>query len=101
MDWYRDHYLPTPDSALDPRASPLLADELAGLPPAHVAVAGFDILRDEGEEYARRLDDAGVPVTLQRHSTLVHGFANAVGMGRAARTAMLEVAAALRAGVAA
>ena len=101
MDWYRDHYLPTPDSALDPRASPLLADELAGLPPAHVAVAGFDILRDEGEEYARRLDDAGVPVTLQRHSRLVHGFANAVGVGRAARAAMLEVAAALRAGVAA
>jgi acetyl esterase len=65
-----------------------------------VAVAGFDVLRDEGEEYASRLRDAGVPVTLQRHSGLIHGFANAIGVGRSSRAAMLEVAAALRAGLA-
>jgi acetyl esterase len=65
-----------------------------------VAVAGFDVLRDEGEEYASRLRDAGVPVTLQRLSGLIHGFANAIGVGRSSRAAMLEVAAALRAGLA-
>jgi acetyl esterase len=101
MDWYRGHYLPATDAALDPRASPVLADDLNGLPPAHLAVAGFDVLRDEGEEYARRLDEAGVSVTVSRHTGLVHGFANAVGVGRAGRAAMLEVAAALRAGLAA
>jgi acetyl esterase len=100
MDWYRGHYLPDVGAALDPRASPVLAGDLDGLPPAHVAVAGFDVLRDEGEDYAQRLRDAGVPVTLRRHAALIHGFANAVGVGRSARAAMLEVAAALRAGLA-
>ena len=80
---------------------PVLADDLAGLPPAHVAVAGFDVLRDEGEEYATRLQEAGVPVTVRRHAGLVHGFCNTVNVGRASRAAMLEVTAALRAGLAA
>jgi acetyl esterase len=99
MDWYRDHYLASPGAALDPRASPLLAEDLDGLPPAHVAVAGFDVLRDEGEEYASRLRAAGVPVTVGRHSGLIHGFANTVGVGRASRSAMAEAVAALRAGL--
>jgi acetyl esterase len=100
MDWYREHYLADAGEALDPRASPLLAAGLAGLPPAHVAVAGFDVLRDEGEEYAHRLGAAGVPVTVSRHGGLIHGFANIVGLGRASRAAMREVTAALRAGLA-
>jgi acetyl esterase len=101
MDWYREQYVPTRDAAFDPRVSPLLADDLAGLPPAHVAVAGFDVLRDEGEEYATMLQEAGVPVTVRRHAGLVHGFCNTVNVGRASRAAMLEVTAALRAGLAA
>jgi acetyl esterase len=101
MDWYRDHYLPEAGMALDPRASPLLAGDLSGLPPAHVALAGFDVLRDEGLEYADRLRDAGVPVTVGRHTGLIHGFANMVGLGRASRVAMEAAAAALRAGLAA
>jgi acetyl esterase len=100
MDWYRDHYLPNADAAFDPRASPVLADDLGGLPPAHVAVAGFDVLRDEGEEYATRLREAGVPVTVHRHAGLVHGFCNTVSVGRASRAAMLEVTGALNAGLA-
>ena len=52
MDWYREHYLPDEDAAADPRVSPVLASNLAGLPPAHVVTAGFDVLRDEGEDYA-------------------------------------------------
>jgi acetyl esterase len=100
MDWYRNNYLPDTDAALDPRASPVLAEDLAGLPPTHVAVAGFDVLRDEGVEYAGRLRDAGVDVSLSRYTSLIHGFCNAVAVGRSSRVAMLEVAAALRAGVA-
>lgn len=101
MDWYRDHYLPDAEAALDPRASPLLAGDLSGLPPAYVATAGFDPLRDEGEAYAGRLRAAGVPVALRRHRGLVHAFANATGVGRTGRDAMLEAAGALAVGLSA
>lgn len=62
-------------------------------------MAGFDPLRDEGEAYARRLDEAGVPVTLRRHSGLVHGVINATGVGHTGREALLEAAGALRGGL--
>ena len=97
MDWYRGHYLAgREDAARNWHASPLLAPELAGAPPAYIVVSGFDPLRDEGTAYAQRLRAAGVEVTLRLHSGLVHGFANAVGFGRAAPAAMLEAARALR-----
>jgi acetyl esterase len=101
MDWYRVHYLPDEEAALDPRASPILAEELSGLAPAYVVSAGFDPLRDEAEDYARRLAAAGVPVALRRHADFVHGFVNAVGIGGRSREAMLELASALRVGLAA
>jgi acetyl esterase len=78
--------------ALDPRASPVLADLPAGLAPAYVVTAGFDPLRDEGETYARKLADAGVPVELKRFPDQVHGFFHLVGVGRSGRAAMAEVA---------
>ena len=99
MDWYRAHYLPDESAARDPRASPVLATDLAGLPPAHVVTAGFDPLRDEGEDYAGLLQDAGVPVRLTRERRLIHGFVNATSVGRSPRRAMLEIASALRAGL--
>jgi acetyl esterase len=92
MDWYRGHYLPSDAAALDPRASPLLAPDVSGLPPAMVLTAGFDVLRDEGEAYAHRLEAAGVPVRLRRQSSLIHGFCNATGVSRPAATAMAEAA---------
>jgi acetyl esterase len=100
MDWYRDHYLANADDAGDPRCSPLLAEDLSPVPPAYVCLANFDPLRDEGIAYAARLRAAGVPVTLRVHPGLVHGFANAPLISRSARSAMLELAAAVRGGLA-
>lgn len=73
MDWFLDCYLPDREQRTWPDASPVAAD-LAGLPPAVVATAEFDPLRDEGDEYARRLATAGVPVTHLPFDGLVHGF---------------------------
>jgi acetyl esterase len=98
MDWYRGHYLGGQDPS-DPRVSPLLADDLAGLPPAYVAVSGFDVLRDEGEAYARAMAAAGVTVGLRRHDRLIHAFVNSTGVGTSSREAFLEACGALRAGI--
>ena len=70
----------------------LRAEDLSGLPPAYVVTAGFDPLRDEGEAYAERMREAGVPVALRRHPGLIHGFANLTAVSPSARAAMLEVA---------
>ena len=77
-----------------------LAEELTGLTPAYIATAGFDPLRDEGEEYGGRLRAAGVPVALHRHEGLIHAFVNAIGVGHIGRDALLEAAGALRVGLA-
>ena len=100
MDWYRAHYLPEPTAASDPRVSPLLATDLRGLPPAIIVTAGFDVLRDEGEAYARRLHDAGIRVELRRAAGQIHGFANAIGVSRAARKVMDEATSRVRAALA-
>jgi len=97
VQWYRAQYLRGPEDALDSRASPLLAPSLAGLPPAFVLTAGCDILSDEGEAYAGRLRQEGVPVKLSRFEGQIHGFFTMGRLIPAARTAMQEAAAALRA----
>ena len=79
------------------RASPLSVAELAGLPPAHVVTAGFDPLRDEGEAYAMRLMEAGVPTTLRCYGSMIHGFASMGGVVDAARWAVDDLVAVLRA----
>jgi len=97
VDRYRRHYLSDEAAVLDPRASPLLATDLRGLPPAVVVTAGFDVLRDEGEAYGRRMEAAGVRVVVQRVTGQIHGFANATGVSPSARRAMQNAVRALSA----
>lgn len=78
MQWFHEHYTANSPAAGDPRYAPLLAEDLSGLAPAHVMVAGFDPLRDEGIAYAGRLMQAGNAVELVNHAGMVHGF---FGMG--------------------
>jgi acetyl esterase len=100
MTWFLDHYVPDLDMRADPRASVLLAEDLRGLPPAYVATAGFDPLRDEGNAFADRLREAGVPVVKRQHDDLIHGFASFMNLGTRFREAVSEAAGALRTGLA-
>ena len=72
--WFRDHYLNGAADIHDWRASPARATSLAGLPPAYVLTAGADPLRDEGDGYAARLKQAGVPVSYKHFPGQFHGF---------------------------
>jgi acetyl esterase len=80
MHWYRGHYLPDPALWNDERASPGLKENLEGLAPALIITAGFDPLRDEAEDYASRLKNAGVPMGVIRHEGMVHGFMSLSGL---------------------
>lgn len=96
VGWYWEHYLRSPEDGYDPLASPLLAPDLTGLPPALVVTAEFDPIRDQGEEYARRLAAAGVPVEQTRYRGMVHGFFSMGGELDAGRNAVEQVAGYLR-----
>jgi acetyl esterase len=74
MRWFRDHYVPDEARRSEPYCSPARAEDLSGLPPAFVATMEFDPLRDDGEAYAERLREAGVPVTVARYDGQVHGL---------------------------
>lgn len=74
MQWFFSHYAPK-SLWSDPRISPLQHPSLAGSPPAWIATAEYDVLRDEGEDYAHCLKEAGVQVELRRVEELAHGFA--------------------------
>jgi acetyl esterase len=100
MKWFLDQYLPNKRRRKEPTVTPLNAslEQLTGLPPALVITAECDVLRDEGEAYARRLMEAGVSVTATRYLGAIHAFVtlNRLADTPAARSAIMEAGAALR-----
>src|SRR6478736_1250762 len=100
MIWFWDNYLPDKKTRKEIYASPLQAslEQLKGLPRTLIQTAENDVLRDEGEAYARKLDEAGVPVTLTRYGGLIHdyGLLNPIARVSAVQTALLQAAASIR-----
>ena len=96
MEWFRRHYLASIEDARDPYASPLLAEDLRGLPPALIITAECDPLRDEGEAFGKRLSIAGVPVTCTRYPGMIHPFFSWSGAIPQALDAIQQVADAVR-----
>ena len=92
-----EFYLGATGRAADPYASPLLADDLTGLPPAYVLTCECDPLRDEGEAYAARLAAAGVSVQSHRVLGHLHGSIYLTRLLPSARRAVARTEAALRA----
>jgi len=88
MQWFWDQYLPDKSLRKDPTASPLMAslDQLRGLPRALIITAENDVLRDEGEEYGRRLTQAGVEVVTTRYNATIHDFVMLNALADAAPT---------------
>jgi acetyl esterase len=95
--WFRDHYLNGAADVQDWRASPVRAKTLIGLPPAYVLTAGADPLRDEGDDYAQRLKEAGVAVTYRHFPGQFHGFFTMGKLLQQANVAASEIGAWLRA----
>ena len=94
MKWFWDNYTTDANQRNEIYASPLRATtaQLKGLPPALVQTASADVLRDEGEAYARKLDEAGVPVTSVRYNGMIHdyGLLNVVSQVPEVRSALLQ-----------
>jgi acetyl esterase len=96
MIWFWKQYLAGAEDGQNPYAAPLRARSLSGLPPAFVATAGYDVLRDEGEAYAARLANEGVPVRAVRYAALHHGFIRLAAAFADAERGLHDTAEALR-----
>ena len=92
MQWFWDHYLPDLAQRSEPHASPLRAADHSGLPPTFVITAEYDPVRDEGEAYARALEEAGVKTKLVRYEGVVHGFIGFSAMVERSREMLRAVA---------
>lgn len=92
FEFFRGHYMPDAATHMDPRISPLFAtaEELRGLPPAHVIVCGWDPLHDEGLAYAAKLRAVGVHASHREYPSMVHGFLNLTHISATARSAARE-----------
>src|SRR5262249_26234705 len=96
MIWFWRHYLAKPEDVDHPHAAILRAPDLGNLPSATVTSAEFDVLRDEGEEYAERLRAAGNQVTLHRVPNTCHGYAHLITLAPEADQTAALLGAALR-----
>jgi acetyl esterase len=92
----RTLYLTRPEEALNPLVSPILALDLAGLPPALIVTAEFDPLVDEADHYARRLRGAGVPATYRCYEGTIHSFMIMAGIINLGYSALDLVASQIR-----
>ncbi|WP_165072165.1 alpha/beta hydrolase [Paludisphaera rhizosphaerae] len=97
MIWFWDQYAPNVNDRNNPYLAPLEAADVSGLAPALVISAGYDVLRDEAEAYARRLSAAGTPTTLSRYLGMIHGFLRRYPFFDEGRRGIDEIATALRA----
>ncbi len=97
MAWFWDHYAPDPADRVHPDAAPLRATSHEGLPPAWVLLAGNDPLLAEGEAYAAKLQEAGVPVTVVRYDDQIHAFFTLPNLIEAGNRALAEAGAAIKA----
>lgn len=91
MHWYRDHYLQNIEQSKSTMASPIFIDYLSDLPPALIITAEFDVLRSEGEEYASKLERAGVEVKCSRYNGMLHDFVTLPGLFDKALDAINEI----------
>lgn len=91
QEWFASHYIPKGTDPDDPRISPLRAENLADLPPALIATAGFDPLRDAGADYAQALKAAGVSVQYREYPDLIHGFGSWAGIVPSAAAALKDI----------
>ncbi len=96
MVWFWNHYANSEEDAQNPLMAPLRATDFKGLPPALVITAEYDPLRDEGELYAAKLQEAGVSVTATRYNGMIHGFFTMAGIMDQSKVAIAETVAALK-----
>jgi len=89
--WYRNHYLEKPEQAQKYLASPFLAEKLYGLPFTFIITAEFDVLRDEGEVFALRLESESVPVKYKYYKGMLHDFVTLPGLFDVAKEAVSEI----------
>jgi acetyl esterase len=101
MRWYWEQYLARPEDSMHPYAAPLRATDLSGLPPTLIITAEYDPVRDEAEQYAARLHQAGVPVQCSRYAGMIHSFFRMFALFEQSHQALAEVTGALRAAFAA
>jgi acetyl esterase len=97
MEWFMEQLFAPGADRTNPDASPDFIKDLRDLPPALVITAECDPLRDEGEAYARRLQESGVPVTLERYKGMIHPFVTFLAATPSARRAVDQIAEAIRA----
>ncbi|AYF88116.1 alpha/beta hydrolase [Pseudomonas sp. JS3066] len=96
MRWFWSQYLPRAELVDDALASPVRAEDLVGLPPTTLISAEYDPLRDEGEAFAQRLQQAGVQVRMERCEGMIHGFISMAAFVGRAQAALESACADLR-----